>query len=133
MRNFFYATLCAFAAGCCQSSNNEPMSNSTKNSSVKSQMTCKLTSAELQARKATVIASLKKKMAARKELPNGFSYKFEGTDNVIDELTTFVKTERQCCNFFDLSISVKGDAPEAWLTITGQEGVKEFIEGELAL
>lgn len=97
------------------------------------QITCKLTSPEMLKRKATVIASLKKKIIVKKELVNGFSYEFSGTDAVIDELATFVKTERLCCDFFDFSLSIKGDGTTACLIITGPKGVKNFITNELDL
>jgi hypothetical protein len=87
----------------------------------------------MQQRKATVIASLKKKIMEKKELKNGFSYKFRGSDTIIDELASFVKTERLCCDFFDFTLSVKGDASVAWLIITGPKGTKDFIATELEL
>ena len=96
-------------------------------------ITCKLTSPEMQQRKATVIASLKKKILVKKELPNGYAYQFPGTDAIVDELATFVKTERLCCDFFDFKLSVKGDGSSAWLTITGPKGAKDFIKSELEL
>src|SRR5262245_33491672 len=64
------------------------------------ELSCKLTSPELQRRKATVLASMKKQVLERKELENGFSFKFPGNDRMVDELTEFVKSERQCCDFF---------------------------------
>ena len=94
---------------------------------------CKLTTPELQQRKATVIASLKGQVLEKQELSNGFSYKFKGTDSVIDELTTFIKTERLCCSFFEFDLKISGDASFAWLTITGPKGAKDFIINELAL
>jgi len=99
----------------------------------KKPFTCKLTSPEIQQRKATVIASLKKKIIVKKELSNGFSYKFAGSDAIVDELTTFVKTERLCCDFFDFHLTVKGDGSFAWLTITGPKGARDFIKNELEL
>ena len=96
-------------------------------------VTCKLTSPEIRERKATVIASLKRKILVKKELSNGYSYQFKGTDANIDELTTFVKTERLCCDFFDFSLTVKGDGTSALLTITGPKGAKDFIRTELEL
>ena len=93
---------------------------------------CKLTSAEFRERKATVVASLKKQILEKKELKNGFAYKFEGTDNTIDEITHFIKTERQCCGFFKFSMSIHGDS-EMWLEITGPRGVKEVIANELEM
>ena len=97
------------------------------------QLTCKLTTPELRGRKAIVIASLKKKLMEKKELENGFGYRFNGSDKMIDELTIFIKTERQCCDFFVFNLSINGDKSEAWLEITGQKGVKDFIKSELEL
>ena len=96
-------------------------------------MTCKLTTPELRKRKETVIASLKKQILQKKELKNGFAYKFTGTDKMVDELAEFVKTERACCDFFVFNLSISGDKGEAWLEITGAKGAKEFIKTELAM
>lgn len=97
----------------------------------KTEFYCKLTSPELQQRKATVITSLKKKILETKELENGYAYKFHGTDQMIGELTTFIKTERECCDFFTFTIVVAGDKSTVWLELTGEEGVKDFIKSEL--
>lgn len=94
---------------------------------------CKLTSAELRERKATVIASLKKQVLEKKVLKNGYAYRFTGSDALVDELTLFIKTERECCDFFVFNISVSGDKSEAWLEITGPKGAKQVIETELEL
>jgi hypothetical protein len=134
-------------AACCQTNatNTKSMKTSLKKSSCKDgctkgdgcektvALTCKLTSPEMRKRRETVIASLKNKVIEKKELDNGYSYKFNGTDTIIDELAQFVKTERLCCDFFDFSLSVKGDGTMALLTITGPEGAKEFINAELQL
>ena len=61
------------------------------------------------------------------------AFNFPGTDKVLDELTEFIKTERACCDFFTFALSVSGDQSEAWLKLTGAEGVKEFITSELGL
>jgi hypothetical protein len=99
----------------------------------KGALTCKLTSPELQQRKATTITNLKKQMLGKKELKNGFAYKFNGSDAMVDELATFVKTERICCDFFIFNLSISGDKSEAWLEITGPKGAKDFIKTELEL
>ncbi|MCR5862578.1 MAG: hypothetical protein ACO1N9_02480 [Flavobacterium sp.] len=97
------------------------------------QLSCKLTSPELQTRKATIIASLKSKIKERKELSNGFAYRFDGSDAVVDELADFIKTERECCGFFTFTVSVSGDKSEAWMELKGPDGAKEFIKAELDL
>ena len=69
----------------------------------------------------------------KKELKNGYAYKFEGSDGTVDQLADFIKTERMCCDFFTFNISVSGDKSEAWLQIAGPKGAKEFIVSELEL
>lgn len=93
--------------------------------------TCKLTTPELRQRKTTVIESLRKQVIQKDELPNGYSFKFKGTDKMVDELTEFIKTERECCDFFTFTLSVKGDKSEIWLELTGAEGTKNFMKTEL--
>jgi hypothetical protein len=99
----------------------------------KTALSCKLTTPELRERKATVIANLKKQVIEKKELKNGYAYKFTGSDNTVDELANFIKTERGCCDFFTFNISVSGDKSEAWLHITGPKGAKEFIKDEFGM
>ena len=70
-------------------------------------LTCKLTTPELQKRKATVIADLKELVLEKKELENGYSYKFEGKDEILDKLNEFIKTERMCCDFFTFQLTGK--------------------------
>gem|GEM_PF-953303 len=105
-----------------------------KNSDQKQPLVCKLTSMELQERKQTILAALTWQVLEKKEIKNGFQYKFEGSDSTIDQLTEFIKTERQCCNFFNFSLAIAGSEDGfTWLTIAGPSGAKEFIKEELGL
>ena len=106
-------------------------SDNCKAKSKSGELTCKLTTPELQKRKATVIASLKSQVIEKVELKNGYAFKFRGSDQMIDELTAFIKTERECCDFFIFNLSISGDKSEVWLELTGAEEVKTFIETEL--
>ena len=107
--------------------------NECKAKSRTSDLSCKLTTPELQKRKETVIASLKQKVLEKKELKDGFAFKFAGTDEVLDELTEFIKTERACCDFFTFRLSIGADKREAWLELMGIEGAKDFVTTELGL
>lgn len=95
-------------------------------------LSCKLTSPELRKRKQEVIAELKKLTLEKSELTNGYSYKFNGTDEMLDMLNDFIKSERQCCDFFNFRITVTNDA-FVWLDIYGRKGAKEFITTELEI
>jgi hypothetical protein len=94
-------------------------------------VTCKLTTPELQKRKATVVAELKALVQTRQELDNGFSYKFEGNDAILDKINDFIKTERMCCDFFIFQLTVEENV--AVLNITGPNGAKEFLKEEVEL
>lgn len=107
--------------------------NNCKAKSKSTDISCKLTTPELQQRKATVLESLRKQVLEKKELTGGYAFKFNGTDAMLDELTEFIKTERACCDFFTFNLSISGDKSEIWLEITGADGAKDFIKTELEL
>lgn len=94
---------------------------------------CRLSTDKLRERKATIISSLQKKLLDKKELEHGFGYKFDGSDEMLDQLIAFIKTERMCCGFFAFTLQISGNTNETWLEITGPEGVKEFLNTELGL
>ena len=95
------------------------------------QVTCKLTTPELQKRKATVIAELKAMVLERHELNDGYSFKFNGSDHTIDRLIEFIKSERMCCDFFTFQLTIEEDF--AILAITGPNGTKVFLQEEVDL
>lgn len=94
---------------------------------------CKLTTAEFRERKATVIAELKGMVKKKKELKDGYSYKFVGSDDVVAKLNEFIKTEKECCDFLSFNLVITKDKSAAWLEITGAEGVKDFIKTEIEM
>ena len=97
------------------------------------QLSCQLTLEELQKRKMTVLANLKENMLSKQEIEHGYAFKFSGSDELLDELIEFIKTERACCNFFKFNLSISGDKSETWLELTGPKGAKQFIVTELEL
>ena len=98
---------------------------------IESKISCKLTTPELRQRKASVIAMLKKLMVEKQEISNGFRYKFDGSDQTLDLLNDFIKTERLCCDFFTFRLTVADQESPVWLELSGPEGAKAFIENEI--
>jgi len=96
-------------------------------------LACKLTTPALALRKATVLAALKKEVIESTELASGYSYKFKGDDGMIDLLFEFIKTERQCCDFFTFAFTIQKESSFSFLEITGPKGAKDFIKTELGL
>jgi len=97
------------------------------------QLTCKLTSPELQLRKSTVLAGLKAQILGKDETEDGFRLKFNGTDEMIGVLIEFIKTERQCCDFLSFHLSIGNDTSHLLLELSGPKGAKEFMITELGL
>jgi len=139
LRTIILITLGAFTISGCNNSKDNTMnadnasfcSDDCKVKTNTSELSCKLTSGELRERRETVIASLKAQVTQKQELKNGYAFKFPGSDQVLNELNEFIKTERECCDFFTFNLTISGDKSEAWLELTGAEGVKEFISEEL--
>ena len=94
---------------------------------------CKLTSPEMQKRKQEVLSVLKAKVLDKEELKEGYKFKFEGTDQLLDELISFIKSERICCDFFTFDLSVSDSRNNIWLSITGPNGAKDFVKLEMGL
>ncbi len=94
-------------------------------------LSCKLTTPELQQRKKTVIAELKSQLLEKVETKNGFKYKFDGSDKMLDLLNSFIKTERLCCDFFVFTLTISGDTKFTWLELSGPKGTKDFIKHEI--
>jgi hypothetical protein len=98
---------------------------------IKKQLLCKLTSPELQQHKNTIIAELKTLLVSRRELDNGYAYEFRATNELLDKLNVFIKTERLCCDFFIFRLTIKTE--KILLEVTGPDGVKMFLSEEINL
>ena len=114
------------------SKENSPVSL-TVNDTSKQEISCKLTTPQLQERKETVIAQIKKEVLEKKELPNGYSYKFNGNDSIYIQLTDFIRSERACCDFFTFNLKVSDEKSFIWMDITGPDGVKQMLNDEAGL
>jgi uncharacterized protein YjgD (DUF1641 family) len=60
------------------------------------------------------------------EANDGYSFRFQGSDQVIDQIMHFVKTERQS-GLFDFRLRIGAHEPAVWLDITGHKGSKGLI------
>lgn len=113
------------------SSNAQEKTKDMKTLNEQANLTCKLTTPELQQRKKTVIAELKNQVLEKVETDQGFKYKFEGSDKMLDLLNSFIKTERLCCDFFIFNLTASSDTKFTWLELSGPEGTKDFIKHEI--
>lgn len=97
------------------------------------EIACKLTSPELQARKAGAVAELKKKILETAETEHGYAFRFAGSDETLGQLMVFIQAERRCCGFFTFKFGIQDPESPIWLEISGASGAKSFIKDELEL
>jgi len=63
-----------------------------------------------------------------RERPEGYAFRLPTETELIRQAAAFVARERQCCPFFDFTIEVGRDSGPVWLSVSGREGVKQYVE-----
>ncbi len=62
------------------------------------------------------------------ELSDGYAFQFPNEPGLFSALADFVEHERQCCPFFRFNIDVTPHGGPITLSMTGAEGVKDYME-----
>jgi hypothetical protein len=87
-------------------------------------------SPEERAHHAAALKKLGEKALERRELQDGYAYRFAWESGILAELVEWIPLERACCPFFRVSIEVEPGNGAVWLHLTGSGPVKEFIRSE---
>jgi len=66
-----------------------------------------------------------------RELPNGYAFRLSNESGALLKAAEFVALERLCCPFFGFLIEIEPEGGALWLSLTGREGVKPFIQAEI--
>jgi hypothetical protein len=83
------------------------------------------------ARDAELVVSLRETLHERKELPDGYAYRFEPA--AFKEVSEWLQIVAKCCQPLTYDIALSPQPGGAlWVTVTGQRGAKEFIELEFS-
>ena len=93
---------------------------------------CTLTEPELQARRAGVLADVRRSLQEARWLPDGVALRFAPDPERLATLATFIALERQCCAFLRFQLTVEAGGGPVWLELTGPPGTREFLAGELS-
>jgi hypothetical protein len=93
---------------------------------------CSLTEPELAARRAGVLASVRRSHVEARWLPEGVALRFAADTEHLAMLATFVELERRCCAFLRFRLTVEPGGGPVWLELTGPPGTREFLAAELA-
>ena len=68
----------------------------------------------------------------KRELENGFAFRFLNRPKQLVQIARFIERESLCCLFLEFTLEVKSSSGPVWLYITGEEGTKKFLQAELA-
>lgn len=63
-----------------------------------------------------------------RELADGYAFQYPGEPVWAEKLLHFILEERKCCPFFNFELSFEPAEGPIWLSMRGQEGVKEIIQ-----
>ena len=96
-------------------------------------LACSLTTPELRARRADVLAFVRAHVLERRALAEGVGLRFAPDSAVIARAAELMDAERQCCPFLALRLTVAPDGGPVWLELTGPEGTRDFLSRELGL
>lgn len=66
-----------------------------------------------------------------RELPNGYAFHLPNEGPGLLKIAEFISREKLCCPFFGFSMEVQPAGGPVWLSMTGDEGVKPFIQAEI--
>lgn len=88
---------------------------------------CKLNSAEQIKRSKEIKQDLLSKSSTVNELPDGFEWVFDASNETANRLIDFVNFERDCCAFFTFTMVFTPDKKNIRLQITGE---KEILKSD---
>jgi hypothetical protein len=92
---------------------------------------CTLTEPELAARRAGVLADVRRLAQETRWLSDGAQLRFTVETETLSVLSTFIDLERRCCAFLRFELTVEPGGGPVWLTLTGPPGTREFLQAEL--
>ena len=92
---------------------------------------CTLSAEALAERKATTFEQLFVAVQELQPLKSGYRFGFEASDQILQRIVGMITMERKCCRFMNFELHVPAAEGPVWLSISGPEGTKQFLESML--
>lgn len=131
MTTKFVVSMLAVVSSCiCQS----PVKSSTAENSKPIPFACNLKALTTQERAQgkKLNDQLMLAVVSVRERNDGYTLQVDTKRISVVEVAQWVDLERKCCPFFDFQLDLHGKDGGIWLSLTGPEGVKQFIEMDFA-
>ena len=91
-------------------------------------LACRLTSAELREREATLLARFRSVVIETEDLPNGFALRFPGSGKWIVMIAEMIVAERECCPFLTFELVAQPNMGPVIVRVTGPSDGKEILK-----
>jgi hypothetical protein len=89
---------------------------------------CRLTDAELRARRDGLLATVRSAARGAEWLPQGLALEFPSSEAILRDLFDLIAAERACCPLLEFHLRTGPDTAPIRLTITGPAGSRAFLE-----
>ena len=66
-----------------------------------------------------------------RDLPDGYSFRLAESSGTLAQIADFIAHEKLCCPFFNFGLTIEPYGSAIWLSLSGEEGVKELIRAEI--
>lgn len=76
---------------------------------------------------------LRAEIEETRDVPDGYEIRFGPNPSTVARVAEFITLESLCCPFFGFTLELERDRGSLWLKLTGDEGVKPFIQSELGI
>jgi hypothetical protein len=92
---------------------------------------CRLTSAELCERAATLLAHFRSAVIGTEELRDGYAFRVPGDGKWIAIIAKMIVAERKCCPFLTFEFVAHPSMGPVIVRVTGPAGTKDFLKNRL--
>ena len=94
---------------------------------------CTLTDAAFQQRRTGMLRQIREQIQTLKPLDTGYALEFAADEAVLEDVFRLIQLERQCCAFLQFELTLEPGNGPVWLSLTGPDGTKAFLENILGL
>lgn len=88
---------------------------------------CQLTTEELHAREATLLAQFRSAVIATEELADGYAFRMADDAKSIGLIAELIAAERKCCPFLTFELTAHPSVGPVIVRVTGPGATKEFV------
>ena len=88
---------------------------------------CKLSPAELAARRQQLIPGLFERARKVEDVPNGLRFHFAAAPGLLSDLARIMEQEQDCCSFLRIQLTMEASEGPVTFTVTGPQGTAEML------